>query len=131
MFYKIPSIWLGQGLITFRGVAAPVPFYTRWTVNDTIKQEVEIKGHAEKQVNIYTISDELIITLENADLGVWQGSGQIEGHHLSWKIISDDQSLKGEEHFFYLDNGRIKTRAYFMDDEGVYTLVEGEIWKAI
>lgn len=127
-FHESPGVWLGQGFIHMRGIAEKLPFYTRWTIGDDIVQEVEIKGLAAKQVNVYTVSPDKLVTLENEDLGIWQGSLLQEGHHLSWKLFSPDQIFSGEEHFYHLDNGRIKTRASFFDQEGLYTLVEGEIW---
>ncbi|MCX6994796.1 MAG: hypothetical protein NTY13_03085 [Chlamydiae bacterium] len=131
MFFKNSSTWLGQGLITLRGIRAPVPFYTRWIIKEKIKQEVEIKGHIEKQINIYSISEELVVTLENAEIGLWQGIGQVKGNILLWELTSEDQSLKGEEYFIQLENGRIQTNAYFRDSEGIYTFVKGEIWEVI
>lgn len=130
-FQDTPSIWLGQGIITLRGIKDPLPFYTRWTIGDEIVQEVEIKGITEKQVNLYTISGDLLVTLENEELGLWKGQGTIEEHHLSWTIFSSQDGLRGEEHFYHLASGRIKTRASFFDKEGTYTLVEGEMWRAL
>lgn len=126
-----PSVWLGQGFISLRGIVEQIRFFTRWTIGDKIIQEVEIQGVKEKQVNIYTVSCALIVTLENESLGLWEGHGKREKHHLSWKLVSLDKNLCGEEHFFHLANGRIKTRAIFSDPEGPYTLVEGELWRAI
>lgn len=128
---KNPSIWLGQGFITLRGIVDQMRFFTRWTIGEEILQEVEIQGIEEKQVNLYTISHDLIVTLENESLGLWEGRGERQEHHLSWKLFSPDKSLFGEEHFFHLPNGRIKTRAIFSDPEGSYTLVEGEIRQAL
>lgn len=126
---KTPSIWLGQGFIHMRSIAEPVRYFTRWTIADEITQEVEIDGLAIKQVTVYTISPDLKITLENEDLGLWEGVGIIDEHHFSWRLSSNDKSLTSEEHFYHLENGRIKTRAIFSDSDGPYTVVEGELWQ--
>lgn len=128
-----PNIWLGEGTILLRDVTDRLRFFTRWILDPQgfLIHEVEIVGFPTKQTNIYTITQEkahLFISLENETLGLWEGHGLISDHHLHWRLFSADKSLSSEEHFFHLDNGRIKTRGLCSDKTGVYTVAEGEIW---
>jgi len=138
-FLFTPSLWLGEGKISFTSSPEFLKFYTKWEIkekeNDILiaTQIVEIQGIVEKTFNTYFIEDiqptSFKVTLENAIVGSITGMGRRDSNVISWEFLNGD-ILEGFEVYKKQENGDYSFRGEYGREE-FKTIIEGIIWLPI
>jgi DNA-binding transcriptional regulator YdaS (Cro superfamily) len=139
-FIFTPSVWLGQGKISFSSSSEFIKFYTKWEIareNETpniliATQVVELIGVDEPVVNTFTITEitptKFVISLENASVGKVIGTGLRNENLIAWEFVGKE-SLEGFEVYEKQENGDYFFHAEYGTSEFFRTFVEGLVWR--
>jgi hypothetical protein len=137
-FLLQPSIWVGEGQVSFPTSKEIVRFFTRWRTQeapvDTIKwlQEVELHGLQQTTFNYFTIfdlkGDHFRIILENEMIGKASGKGVVDKQTLAWEL-RDHPGMEGYEVYELQKDGEYTFRAEYSSPDRFHTRIEGKLWK--
>lgn len=136
-FIFVPSIWLGEGKISFNVSPEFLTFYTKWVIteksSDSMEaiQTVEIRNIQEKLENHLIIShitpDTFTISLENLATGTLCGTGLRTAETIAWEFMKGTDT-QGFESYEKQDNGDYFVHAEY-GTEQYRTIIEGLIWR--
>ncbi len=137
-FILAPSIWIGEGKITFSASPEFIKFYTKWQVTEEAPgrlkatQIVEMQDTKEHIVNTYTFYDITLthfsVQLENEVIGKISGTGIIEPTIIAWEF-QGSKNLEGFEVYELQENGDYSLHAEFSSPDQFRTIIDGLIWK--
>lgn len=148
-----PGVWIGAGQVTFSISPDLLYFRTRWDImyreEDELfqcSQRVEVVG-GDQMVNVFSVlvaptllkqldttekyPEEGIafeITLQNALLGIFAGSGVAEDKLVAWEFRSKG-ALEGYEVYEKTQEDEYAMRAEYVSGDGSRTSITGKIWK--
>lgn len=132
-----PSLWLGEGKITFGASPQFLKFYTKWEIEEkqagVIKatQTIEMHGIEEQLVNALTLSDiqknSFKIVLESNVAGRTEGKGLCDERTIAWEFRGDS-SFEGFEVYERQETGDYFMHAEYGSPETFRTVIEGLIW---
>ena len=139
-FIFTPSVWLGEGKITFSASTEFIHYYTKWEITrlemDTTKaiQTVEMEGVEEHVVNTFTFydlkPDAFSVCLENPLVGKIVGEGNRNEQLIAWEF-HDPLALDGFEVYEKQDNDNYFIHAEYGAPSPYRTLVEGRVWRKV
>ena len=138
-FIFTPSLWLGEGKISFSASPEFLKFYTKWEIQEefpglmTATQIVEMQGIEEEQViNTFTFRDILpssfTVYLENKLVGAVVGKGIRNEKTIAWEF-RNQSAFEGFEVYEQQENGDYFLHAEYGAPQQFRTIVEGLIWR--
>lgn len=137
-FIFIPSVWLGEGKISFSASSEFLKFYTKWQIQEKNPgimqgiQTVEILGVEEQLVNTFTFkeitSTSFHVILENNIIGQFSGTGLRDEHLIAWEF-KNQLSFEGFEVYEQQENGDFFLHGEYGASAQFRTIVEGLIWR--
>lgn len=137
-FVFIPSIWLGEGKISFQNSSEFLKFYTKWDITEKSSgimqavQTVEIIGVNEQVINTFLFQDisptSFTVILENSVIGQLSGTG-IRGEHLIAWEFKNQLTCEGFEVYEQQENGDYFLHAEYGSPPQFRTVIEGLIWR--
>lgn len=137
-FIFIPSIWLGEGKISFSSSHDFIKFYTKWQITQEKPgimkaiQTVEMQGIDEQLINEFTFTDlkplTFSVTLENNIVGIISGTGLRDTHLIGWEFRGQ-MTFEGFEVYEQQENGDYFLHAEYGSPEQYRTIIEGLIWR--
>ncbi len=129
-----PGEWVGEGEVSFSFSPDKLPFKVQWVIYDESQgaicsvQTVRIEGQ-EQMVNafksIYKEDDRFDITLENADLGSFQGTGLFLENSIAWEFHYPG-ILEGYEIYERTSDKEYTLRAEYCGED-VRTIIVGHL----
>jgi hypothetical protein len=137
-FLFTPSLWLGEGKITFSSSSEFLKFYTRWEISEEnpgvmkATQVVELQGVEEHVINLLTLTDiqptSFTVTLENNIVGKIAGKGLRDERTIAWEFRGQT-TFEGFEVYEQQENGDYFLHAEYGTPAQFRTIVEGLIWQ--
>lgn len=137
-FIFIPSIWLGEGKISFSSSSEFIKFYTKWQITEEnsgimkAMQVVEMQGVEERVINTLTFKEiqpsTFSVILENNIVGQISGTGLRDEHMIGWEFRGNP-AFEGFEVYEQQENGDYFLHAEYGSPEQFRTTVEGLIWR--
>lgn len=134
-----PSIWIGEGKITFSSSPDFVKFYTKWQITEEhpgfmhATQTVEMEGIEDHVVNTFTFyeitPDNFSVLLRNQLIGNLKGKGIIDANTIAWEFRGATDSFEGFEVYKLQENGDYALHAEYTSSDQFRTTIEGLIWK--
>lgn len=132
-----PGIWLGEGIVSFASFEEKIAFFTRWTIQETNKgeidafQEVEISSLDQTTKNkfhfINPAKGEFQVFLENDLMGKVSGKGIYDESMIAWEL-RDQPGMEGYEVFKIQPDGTYHFHSEFSSPP-FRTMIEGKLWK--
>ena len=137
-FIFIPSIWLGEGRISFSSSSEFIKFYTKWEIYrespEVMKatQSVEMQAADETVKNLFTFKEiqqtSFVVQLEHPLVGSMSGQGVRSEKTIGWEF-RHPPDFEGFEVYEKQENGDFYLHAEYAYPHQFRTIVEGLIWK--
>lgn len=137
-FIFTPSLWLGEGKISFSTSPEFLKFYTKWEIKEKTShimiatQVVEMQGMEEQIINVFTFKDILFdsftVFLENNLVGIVAGKGIRDEHTIAWEF-RNQSAFEGFEVYEQQENGDYFLHAEYGSPDQFRTIIEGLIWR--
>ncbi len=138
-FIFSPSIWIGEGKITFSTSPEIIHFYTKWTCEQEVNnhgyishQQVEMQGVEDnvfsKMSFLDVTSESFKITLENELIGKVVGKGLIDDKTIAWEYRTGTD-FEGFEVYELQENGDYMFHAEYSSPDQYRTIIDGRVWK--
>lgn len=136
-FIFTPSLWLGEGKISFSASPEFLKFYTKWEIKEkspgvmTATQVVEMHGMEEQVINVFTFKDiqpnSFTVNLENNIVGSISGTGLRDENTIAWEFRGQ-AILEGFEVYEQQETGDYFLHAEYGSSDQFRTIIEGLIW---
>lgn len=137
-FIFTPSLWLGEGKISFSASPEFLKFYTKWEIKEAASnmmiatQTVEMQGIKEHVINVFTFKDifsnTFTVHLENDFVGFVNGKGIRDEQTIAWEF-RNQTNLEGFEVYEKQENGDYFLHAEYGSSDQFGTTIEGLIWR--
>ncbi len=137
-FIFVPSIWLGEGKITFTASPEFIRFYTKWEISQEQEgvlkavQTVEMQGIEEHVINKFTFQDitptSFAVYMENDLVGKITGKGLRQEQTIAWEFRGE-LAFEGFEVYEQQENGDYFLHAEYGSPDQYRTIVEGLVWR--
>lgn len=137
-FIFVPSIWLGEGKISFTASPEFIRFYTKWEITQESEgilkatQIVEMHGIEEQVINMFTFKDitptSFVVQMENNIVGKITGTGLRTEQTIAWEFRSQ-LAFEGFEVYEQQENGDYFLHAEYGSPDQYRTIVEGLVWR--
>lgn len=137
-FIFVPSIWLGEGKISFTASPEFIRFYTKWEITQEQEgvlkavQTVEMHGIEEHVTNKFTFQDitptSFAVDMENDIVGKISGKGLRKEQTIAWEFRGE-LAFEGFEVYEQQENGDYFLHAEYGSPDQYRTIVEGLVWR--
>lgn len=133
------GVWLGEGTIQFSASDDQLRFFTRWSFESKLEQEilgvqrVEISEVGQTMRNHFRFhefdSGEFTVELKNEVVGLAKGKGVLDERRLAWEFRCPDIGFEGFEVYELIEADAYRHHAEYASKDLLRTIINGKVWK--